>query len=113
MVNLSATLVNILPVCTPAILVDGEWTYVDLELDPFLHADGGVGVHDQDEFVAACKSQLSSDLAAREARAAADEVEDALRDRKEPVATIGWNRLADAKLLSLPPLQTLRHVSTA
>ena len=31
-------------ICTPPVLIDGEWRYVDLDLDPHAHHDGRVEI---------------------------------------------------------------------
>jgi hypothetical protein len=100
-------------ICTPPTLIDDEWSYIDLELDPFAFFDGHVEIDDEDEFVAACEEGLISHNEAVEARATATEVEQYLRDHTEPFGLIGWNKLDEAISLSLPPIRELRHVPTA
>lgn len=100
-------------ICIPARFRDEEWCYVDLELDPFAHADGTVGLHDEDEFATAWRSGVISDAEATEARAAARTIDEALRSRAEPFGRLGWDRLEWARDLSLPPITMLAHVSTA
>ena len=100
-------------ICTPPTLIDGEWSYTDLELDPLAFSDGRVEIHDEDEFVAACEAGLISRDEAIKARAAAAEVERYLRHRTEPFGRLGWDKLDEALRLSLPPIRVLRHVSTA
>ena len=99
-------------ICTPPTLIDDEWCYTDLELDPVAHSDGRVEIHDEDEFVAACEGGLITRDEAINARAAAVEVERCLRHRTEPFGRQGWDKLDEALLLSLPPIRALRHMST-
>ena len=99
-----------LDVCTPPTFIDGEWLYTDLELDPHAFADGRVEIHDEDEFLAACHAGLISRAEAREARAAAQEIEQCLRDRLEPFGRVGWQRLDEASDMGLPPITVLLDV---
>ena len=96
-------------ICTPPELADGEWRYTDLELDPVLLSDGRTAIYDEDEFDEACKRNLISASEATHARAAADEVEQALRDLAEPFDQVGWGKLDDAIGLRLPPIKNLSH----
>lgn len=41
-------------ICTPPTLVGSEWTYIDLELDPYRRSNGDVGTDDWAEFLGAC-----------------------------------------------------------
>ena len=100
-------------ICTPPTLVDGEWCYTDLELDPIRHSDGRVEIHDEDEFVEAREAGLIAWDEAIKARSAAEEVERCLRDRTEPFGRYGWDKLDEALKLSLSPIRVLRHISTA
>ena len=99
-------------ICTPSTLIDGEWSYTDLELDPIGFSDGRVEIEDEDEFVAACDAGLISRDEAIKARAASTEVERCLRRRTEPFGRVGWDKLDEALSFSLPPIRVLRHVST-
>ena len=94
-------------ICTPPTLIDDEWHYTDLELDPHAFDDGRVEIHDEDEFLAACKAGFISFTEAKEARQAADEVAQGLRDKREPFGCVGWDRLDLAVALRLPPITTL------
>jgi hypothetical protein len=96
-------------VCTPPKLVDGEWTYDDLELDPHRFPDGRVEVLDQDEFSVACGAGLITRTERAEALAAAARLESALRLEREPFGTTGWQRLEDAVASSLPPITRLTY----
>jgi uncharacterized protein DUF402 len=90
-------------ICTPAELVDGVWTYIDLELDPYRDEAGGVRVDDWDEFEDACRLGFIPADEERAARSAADEVEDLLQRRVEPFDQVGVQRLADAVDLDSGP----------
>lgn len=94
-------------ICTPPTLIDGEWNFIDLELDPHAYPEGRVEVHDEEEFEAARRSGLISPAEETSARAAAAQVERALREMREPFGRVGWKRLDDALRLSLPPLTEL------
>ncbi len=98
-------------VCTPPRWIDGEWHYIDLELDPTSRS-GRVEIHDEDEFVAACEEGLISREEAVEARAAAVEIERSLQQGEEPFGCSGWNKLDEALSLKLPPIRDLRHVES-
>lgn len=99
-------------VCTPPRLIDGEWTYIDLELDPWAY-DGNVEIDDEDEFDDACEAGLILPDEALEARAAATEVVGAMRSNSEPFGTLGWSKLDEAIHRALPPIRELRHVETS
>lgn len=99
-------------ICTPPSLVGSEWTYTDLELDPYLTDDGVVGTADWDEFFAACESGLipyPEQVAARDATA---HIEHLLRERVEPFGGVGHDRLDTALSMSLPPLVDLSGAPT-
>ena len=98
-------------ICTPPRLIDGEWSYIDLEIDPALLSDGRVEIHDEDEFAAACKAGVISPDEAIEAQAATAEIEQCLLNGTEPFGRVGWDRLEEALGLSLPPIRELRHIS--
>jgi protein associated with RNAse G/E len=100
-------------ICTPPSLIEGEWRYVDLELDPHVFGDGRVEVLDEDEFRAACDAGVIVPTEAVEARKAAQELARHLRDRVEPFGAIGWGRFHDALALTLPPITVLRGEATA
>jgi len=91
-------------ICTPPVLAGQTWTYVDLELDPWLSLDGAVTTDDWDEFRDACAGgQISQDEAVQ-AIAATAAVEDLLRRGIKPFGHGGAKRLATAQELALPPL---------
>lgn len=94
-------------ICTPATLVDDEWTYVDLELDPHRAQDGRVWIADEDEFVEACDAGIISRDEQVAARTAATEVERLLRVQGEPFGSVGWRWLHRAMAMPLRPLTAL------
>lgn len=47
-------------ICTPAQELDGEWSFTDLELDPFWRSDGRIGIEDEGEFLDACEADRKS-----------------------------------------------------
>lgn len=100
-------------VCTPPELIDNEWTYIDLELDPHRYPDGRVVIEDEDEFATACEAELIGTEEAVAARAAADWVEQSLRKQVEPFGSVGWTRLEEALRLDLTPLTELDDAVTA
>ena len=96
-------------VCTPPTLLDGEWRFEDLELDPYRGSDGRVFVDDEDEFVAACTAGSITPKEEAAARAAADEVAGWLTDSVEPFGQVGQEKLRDAVQRGLAPLRWLPH----
>jgi len=94
-------------ICTPPTLIDDEWHYTDLELDPHAFGDSRVEIDDEDEFLAECEAGFISSTEAVEARRAADELTQGLRDKREPFGRVGWDRLDQALALGLPPITTL------
>lgn len=94
-------------VCTQPVRRAGEWSYIDLELDPVSDSPGQVETWDEDEFVEACTSGLippSEEAAAREATAT---VEGLIRGQREPFGQVGWRRLDSAIDMNLDPLTDL------
>jgi hypothetical protein len=94
-------------ICTPATLIDGEWTYIDLKLDPHRTRDGRVGIADEDEFLDACNAGTISGGEQVAAREATTDVERLLRHRAEPFGSVGWRWLRHAMAMPLPPLTEL------
>lgn len=94
-------------ICTPPVLVDHRWSYVDLELDPISDAPGQVQTEDEDEFEQACADGLISSVEELEARQATAEVEATIRAGQEPFGQLGWNKLDMAIARSLEPLTDL------
>jgi uncharacterized protein DUF402 len=91
-------------VSTPPVLVGNEWTYDDLELDPFRRPDGTVGTEDWDELAQARQAGLISDVEHRAAVKAARTLEQHFAGGTEPFGSEGWDRLTEAIALNLPPL---------
>lgn len=91
-------------VCTPPALIGDEWTYVDLELDPFRKPNGLIGTEDWDELDEAHAAGLVTIAEKQAAEAAARDLEQWFADGSEPFGQVGWNRLAAAIALDLPPL---------
>ena len=98
-------------ISTPAMLIDGEWCYTDLELDACLVSDKTVEILDEDEFAAACDSGLISPREALQASAAIQDIVQCLRKRIEPFGQIGWQGLEAAGALDLPPITMLKPAS--
>jgi hypothetical protein len=94
-------------ICTPPSVIVGEWTYVDLELDPHRSQAGRVWIDDEDEFEAACRAGLISREEQTQARLGASETAGLLRASKEPFGGAGWDRLHAGIEMRLPPLTDL------
>lgn len=97
-------------ICVPAQLASGEWSFVDLELDPHWKADGNVELHDEDEFDAAVQSGLIASEEASEARAASNQILDWLREGVEPFGRDGWRLFDEALASFLRPIKDLADV---
>ncbi|MEV4266221.1 DUF402 domain-containing protein [Kribbella sp. NPDC049584] len=91
-------------VSTPPALVGSEWTFEDLELDPFRRADGTIGTEDWDELAAAHAAGLITDAERKAAENAAHTLEHHFVAAVEPFGRVGWDRLAESIDLGLPPL---------
>ncbi|TCC59732.1 hypothetical protein E0H73_24250 [Kribbella pittospori] len=91
-------------VSTPPEFADDEWTYVDLELDPYRRPDGTVGTEDWDELAEAHAAGLINDHEYGAAVEAAHTLEMQFSQGTEPFGTTGWTRLSEAIALGLPPL---------
>jgi hypothetical protein len=91
-------------VSTQPVLIDNEWTYVDLELDPYLRRDGSIGTEDWDELAEARRTGLIDDVEHEAAVAASRTLEHAFTHGVEPFGSCGWDRLTAAIALDLPPL---------
>lgn len=94
-------------ICTPPKLIGDEWTYTDLELDPYRTDDGVVGTDDWEEFVEACEAELISPDEERAARQTTAELERMIQDRVEPFGDVGFDLLAEMNAKSLAPLTNL------
>ncbi|MET9313736.1 DUF402 domain-containing protein [Kribbella sp. NPDC003505] len=88
---------------TPA-LVGAEWTFDDLELDPFRQPDGTIGTEDWEELAESHAAGLISDAERDAAEDAARGLERDFAAGVEPFGQVGWERLAAAVALGLPPL---------
>jgi hypothetical protein len=77
-------------ICTPPVLSEGGWSYVDLELDLARLADGTVMVVDEDEFAHAVAEGVIPEGDAVAARGTAAELQGRLADPSEPVVAAGW-----------------------
>ena len=91
-------------VSTPPAFIDNEWTYVDLELDPYHRRDGTIGTADWDDLADARRDGLITDPEHAAAVAASQTLEDQFRNGVEPFGPRGWDRLSKAIALGLPPL---------
>jgi hypothetical protein len=91
-------------VCTQPVLVGVEWTFEDLELDPYRRPDGTIGTEDWDELADAHAAGLITDVERAAAETAARTLEHAFAAAEEPFAQVGWDRLTTAMALGLPPL---------
>ncbi len=90
----------------------GDWSFVDLELDPVWGEDGCTEVLDEDEFAAAIASGLISSEEASSARSASAEIMGWLRDGSEPFGSDGWRRFDEGLACGLPPILVLANAST-
>ena len=95
------------PVSQPPSVVDGAWTYVDLELDLLSDAAGTVVVDDEDEFDERCDAGVISASDAQHARTATSEMHARLAACDEPFGALAWERLRAALELDLAPLTSL------
>src|SRR5262249_44644195 len=100
-------------ICTPAELIGDEWSYEDLELDPYWASDGRIGVEDEEEFEAACRGGSITIGEAAAARSATSDLVGWLERGTEPFGSFGWGRFDDAGRRCLPPIRTLRPAATA
>jgi hypothetical protein len=91
-------------VSTQPMLVGEEWTFEDLELDPFRRTDGTIGTEDRDELAAAHAAGLITDAERNAAEQAARTLEHHFQAAVEPFGQVGWDHLAAAVELCLPPL---------
>jgi len=97
---------------TPPRLINGEWQYIDLELDPLSFLSGRIIIEDEDEFAEACEMGLIPKDEALAARDATTEVEQWFHDKTEPFGCVGWEKLEEAVKLSLSPIRELNHISS-
>jgi hypothetical protein len=92
-------------VCTPPELIAGDWTFRDLELDPWWDAKRGTGIADEDEFLEASEAGAISASERAAARATADELLEKLQKGTAPFGRVGWERFEAAGALGLAPLR--------
>jgi len=90
-------------ICTPATFEDGEWSYVDLELDVYRRQDA-VGIFDGDEFDEACQSGMIEADEREVSVSTAAGLDDRLRGSDGLLDEVVWDRLAAVVRLELPPL---------
>ncbi len=93
-------------ICVPAAQINNEWTFVDLELDPFW-IGGSISVHDEQEFASAIESGLISTVEAQCARDTSDQIVAWMRDAEEPFGQVGWYHFNRALASELQPIQGL------
>jgi hypothetical protein len=77
-------------IATPALNVDGIWSYDDLEIDVWGNELGCKGVVDEDEFERVRVSLPYPDEVTAAALAARDEIVALMQNRSEPFASVGW-----------------------
>lgn len=93
-------------ISTPPTRSGAEWSFEDLELDPFVLQDGTFGVEDEDEFVAACRAGLITHREREESRSAVEFLRQELTGMSSPLMQAGRDPLVDAVQLDLAPLVT-------
>jgi hypothetical protein len=94
-----------LDVCTPPTKVGDVWTYIDLELDPWIDLQGEAHIQDEDEFEHACREGWIPGHEATAARDVADRMCTQLSAGTEPFGAIGRAFLAELTQQGLPPLR--------
>jgi uncharacterized protein len=94
-------------ICTPALLSEGTWTYVDLELDLLISATGQWTLEDEDDFESMRAAGLIADDEAAEALATARDLERRLDHGDRLFNQIGWERLQSYVDLNLPGIVDL------
>lgn len=91
--------------CTVPTMIDGVWTWTDLELDICRDdRDRTVWVEDEDEFEESIAAGHISDAARLAARALTDNAERWLTDRVAPFDDRGWDLYAEWTSRGLPSL---------
>jgi hypothetical protein len=78
--------------CTPPTLVDGVWTWTDLELDICRNHTGNVWVEDEDEFAESIRLGLIDEASQAAARAVTRDMVRRLTERVPPFDDTGWTR---------------------
>lgn len=92
-------------IATPPLRVGDVWMYDDLELDPYVDADGTFGVDDEDEFDRACASGVIGRVARAHAVEEVRTLQQKLADPSAELLHAGATHLADGRRLELPALR--------
>jgi hypothetical protein len=92
-------------ICTPPRLISGEWTYEDLELDPMQAADGRSG--SKTRMNSSTPAGIITPTEQAAAREASDSIAALMRTATDPLGQAGWQHLASAITMDLPPLTTI------
>lgn len=90
-------------ICTPPAFHDGQWSYVDLELDVYRRQET-VGIFDRDELEEACRLGTISPIEREVCLRTAARLDDRLRGTDWLLDEVVWDRLAASVRLNLPPL---------
>ena len=99
-------------ISTPPQRSGSDWTFEDLELDPYVQRDGTYGIDDEVEFIAACQAGLITSDERITAERTVAELRGELAGDDSLLLTAGVERLASAIELDLEPLLTVRHESS-
>lgn len=93
--------------CTVPTLIDGVWTWIDLELDVVRDGNGNVWVEDEDEFADAIAGGHIPPAEQTAARAVTDDIVRQLTGRTDPFGDEGWERYRSIinKLSNSPELR--------
>lgn len=91
-------------IATPPLRFGDLWVYDDLELDPYVDADGTFGVDDEDEFERACARGRIGRVARVRALDEVRSLQLLLAATPSPLLDAGTARLAEGQALNLPPL---------
>lgn len=95
-------------ICLPMTFDGTTWEYVDLEIDLWaVPSTGDVGVVDEDEFEEACAAGHIPPTDRQPALAATAELRGLIEAKQAPFNEMGFERLAAAGALCLPPLVDL------
>ncbi|HUR77793.1 MAG TPA: DUF402 domain-containing protein [Acidimicrobiales bacterium] len=98
--------------CTPPTLLNGIWTWTDLELDIGRNDRagdlGGVWVEDEDEFEESIALGLIDEPSQRAALDVTSEMVRRLTERVAPFDDFGWKRYDAVVARHLPPLELPR-----
>lgn len=92
-------------ICTPAVIEDNEWSYVDLELDLIKWSPGEpVVLDDEDEFEEAVDLGHITQEERQECLATTRDLQRRLGTRDSLFDELAWSRLAEVVALRLPPI---------